>query len=403
MQDRDFAISQLFGLARKLYHRSPNRLKKFFHRFFYPLRLLLQLRLKLWLATGDEITSGAPLSILYATPFGYTNPIGWDARRDINYLCELALGPSFKEYYYGRIWLWNIPKLIKNHNGAYALVIVQLHESNLKLLKSPNWFFIPNWVIGEIKAPLNEAILKNSSIKSDLRRIRKHSLNFEVTQNYKRFDEFYYNMYVPHITKAHGSSAYIMPYNYMRAEFQKCELLLIKKKEERIAGILIVNDEVPRLWCLGVRDKNPEYIKDGAVGALLYYSLLYLKNKDYTTINFGLSRAFLSDGVLQYKRKWSQTIVGATPFGYALKILAYTDPIKAFLQKNPFIYRSYEGLQGTVFVDADKALSSDEIEKIDKKYFHEGLSKLHVSCFHNVAAIMQDSIPPDLSDRIVFR
>jgi hypothetical protein len=210
-------------------------------------------------------------------------------------------------------------------------------------------------------------------------------------------------MYVPHITKAHGSGAYIVSYDYMRVEFQKCELLLVKKQEKRIAGILIAYEEVPRLWSLGVRDSNPEYIKDGAVGALFYYSLLYLSGKDCTAINFGLSRAFLRDGVLQYKRKWSQRIVSASSYGYALKVLTYTDPVKAFLQENPFIFKSHEDLQGAVFVNGDKALSSEEIQKIDKKYFHDGLSKLYINCFHNVKAIEQDSVPPELSDRIVLR
>jgi hypothetical protein len=398
-----FSANQFIAMARRLYNRVPVRLRWIIYPFIYLLRLFLKLRLKLWIATGDEITSGMTLSILCATNYWDTTLTDGEVIRKINYLCELALGNSFKEYYHGRTWLWKLAKLIEKKDTDYSFVIVQVDKSNLNLLKSPNWFFIPDWVIGEINTPLDEIVTKNSSIKSDLRRIRKHSLHYEVTQDPHLFDEFYHNMYVPHITKAHFSNAYIMSYDYMRAEFQNSELLLVKKQEKRIAGILIAYEEVPRLWSLGVRDSNPEYIKDGAVGALFYYSLLYLKGKGYSTINFGLSRPFLRDGVLQYKRKWTQRIVGTTSYGYALKVLNYTDPAKAFLQKNPFIFESHEELQGAVFVNADKALSSEELQKIDKKYFYDGLSKLYVYHFHNVEAIEQDSIPPELSDRIVLR
>jgi len=45
--------------------------------------------------------------------------------------------------------------------------------------------------------------------------------------------------------------------------------------------------------------------------------------------------------------------------------------------------------------------TDEEVQKIDKKYFHDGLSKLYIYFFHYVETIEQDRIPPELSGRIV--
>lgn len=391
-------IGQLRVMVRKLYDKVPLRFRWIASPLTYCDRLLFDLRPKLWILSGNERISNMPVSILYAV-----NDLNADRIRNKNYMLGLIFGDSFHENYIGQTWLWKISKIAEDQGQNCSFVIVQVHESHRKLLRSSKWFYIPNWVSGKVEIPNDPSVTKDSSLKSDLRRIRKHSLHYEVTRNQKRFDDFYYNMYIPHITKVHGISANIMSYDYMRAEFQKCELLLVKKQEKRIAGILIAYEEVPRLWSLGVRDSNPEYIRDGAVGALFYYSLLYLKEIGYTTITFGMSRAFLRDGVLRYKKKWSQKIVGKTSYGYALKVLTYTDPAKAFLQENPFIFDNHEDLQGAVFVNADKSLSSEKLQKIDEKYFHDGLTKLYIYCFQDVEGIEKDSIPLELSDRIVLR
>ena len=237
----------------------------------------------------------------------------------------------------------------------------------------------------------------------DLRKIRVHSLEFEVTQDPKQFDDFYHNMYVPYISGAHRSSAYIVPYEQMRTKFQNGDLLLIKKQEERIAGFLIVYDKTgPRLWVSGIRDANREYVKAGAMGALYHFSFLYLKDKGFTKVKVGLSRAFSRDGVFQYKRKWSQKIAGTSRSWFALKVLSYPAPAGAFLQKTPFIFEKHGILNSAVFLDVEKPLSAKELKRIEKLNFTPGLSKLFIYHFQHSNPIKQDNATPELFERIVF-
>jgi len=392
-EDTKDSVSQLIVVARKLYDKVPLRLRWIAFPLVYCYRIFWQHRLNLWLVTGDERVSRRPFSILYSANIS-----------NLKYLLGLTFGDSFKERYLGRAWLWNIPKMIAEIGQDCSLMIVQVRKSHFKLLRSSNWFYIPNWVVGEADIPRDPTVTKNSSLKSDFRRIRKNSLQYEVTQNPQRFDDFYHDMYVPQITKAHGSSAFIISYEYMRAEFQNCDLLLVTKQEKHIAGILIAYEKsVPRLWSLGVRDSNPEYIKDGAVGALFYFSMAYLRDKGFKKVKFGRSRAFLRDGVLHYKRKWNQRIVGTSKNGFALKVISCSEAVKVFLHQNPFIFESRGSLHGAIFMDEEKALTPEDFEKIDKQHFHDGLSKLFIYSLQRGDPVKQDSIPPELSERIVLR
>ena len=402
MKTKNIIINQLIWLAREVYNITPYRIRRNVSRFRYYYQLFCQLRLNYWIATGHEINSGMPFSILCACNARYRTHRGWDGIRNINYLCELAFGTSFKEHFHGRTWLWKLPRLMKRIEADYSLVIVQVHKENRKFLKSQNWFFIPNWVFGEINLPLDEIVTKNSSVKSDLRRIRKHSLNYEVTRNNGRLKDFYYNMYVPYISKVHERNANIVTYDEIMAESQNLDLLLVGKNGKFIAGILIIYEEKePRLWVIGIRDGNLEYVKDGAVGALYHFSLRYLEDNGFEKVKSGYSRPFLSNGILQYKKKLSQKIIGVSLHHFALQVKTYSAEAKAFLQNNPFIFESQGSPHGAIFVEKTKELIPAYFEKIDKQYFHDGLSKLFIYSFDRDFQAKQDSIPPSFAERIV--
>ena len=371
-------------LAGKLYTQISEQQRGLFAILVYYqliLWIIHKLRLKIWVVHGKEFDNQIPMSILYATR-GITN----EETINKNYILELMFGKCHQESYLGNVWLWNIRKVIKEKGRKCTFCVLQMDESLVKFLRQKSLFYIPNWVVGVVNIEGDPKLKKDSSLKSDLRRIRKQKLQFEVTQNPKKFDDFYYNMYLPHITKSHGSSALILSYDVMKTAYDQWELLIVKKDEMPIAGIIIAYGHMPCLREMGVRDSNPQYIKDGAVGALFYYSTLYLKRKQFTNVHFGWSRAFLVDGVLQYKKKWSLQIIGASTYGYALKIINYNSAAKYFLQENPFIFKNRDLFKAAIFMKNDVAfLSIEELNKIKKQCYLEGLSCLNIYCNNNMA------------------
>ncbi len=354
------------------------------------------LKLKVWAIAGEEILSKEQLTIIY---------IGDEKHK--NFLAELAFGNSYKEDYIGKTWLWRIFKIVKAREHACSLMVAEVPKSSLVLFGRKKCFYIPFWVRGKLNTSVDtSSLVKNESLKSDLRRIKKNKLHFEVTNEVTQFDNFYHNMYLPYITKSHGNKALIMKYDLVKRFFGECDLLLVKKNKEHIAGILIAytyRKNRARLWCLGVKDGNSDYIKVGAIGAILYFSLLYLKEKGYKKVGAGGSRAFLKDGVLRYKKKWGQKIIGAhNKVGFLIKPLSKTAAVEGFFLNNPFIYMHKNRLFGAIFAEAGQPIPKEDFQKFYKDYYLNGMSKLFIYRFGESGSGTQEIVPSEFDDKITI-
>jgi hypothetical protein len=349
--------------------------------------------LDVWIITGEEILSKQKLGIIY---------IGSEKHK--NFLTTLAFDNSYKEDYVGKTWLWRIFKTVKARGHVCSLMVAEVPKSSLIFFGKKKCFFIPFWVFGEVDISVDtSSLIRNDSLKSDLRRIRKNKLHFELTNEPAQFDNFYHNMYLPYIAKAHGNRAVIMKYDFMKREFGNCDLLLIKKEKEYIAGILVAYTENRvRLWSLGVKDGNSDYVRDGAIGAVFYFSVLHLQEEGYKRINFGASRAFLKNGVLRYKKKWYQKIVGTSKMGFLIKPLSKTVAVKGFLLNNPFIYVDKMKPNGAIFAEAAQSFSEKDFQKLYKDYYLNGMSKLFIYRFEQGHSKSREIVPPEFSDRITI-
>ncbi|MHC4436725.1 MAG: hypothetical protein ACYS3S_05150 [Planctomycetota bacterium] len=392
-------IRKLFAAGRKIYDKTP----ACYRWILSPLRSIHTLsnvfRPKVWIITGHEVLSRKKLAILYA---------GHEVNK--NYLVKLAFNSSYKDLYIGRKWLWEIRGLAKEKEYDCSLIIAEVPNSLRVFSGKTKSFFVPSWVSGEIDASFEEHAIfnnRNNTLMSDLRRIRRNSLYYEVTDELSQLRNFYYNMYLPYTTKVHGSRSIIPSYNYVKSEFigrrSSNTLLLVKKKEEYIAGVLLLcRKNKTKLWIGGLKDGNLDYVKEGAIGALFYFSFKYLKQKGFTRINFGGSRPFLKDGVLQYKKKWNQKLFNRKELGFFLKMLSETDSVKGFLFNNPFIFQDKTGLNGAVFIDTDKSISTRDCKKIYKDYYLNGLSRLVIYRFGKYDNTRLGIVPQEYSEKIIM-
>lgn len=384
-----------------IYHKTP----ACFRCIFLPVKLILRLiriiihmlELDSWIITGEEVRSKQKLAIIYA-----------GSEKNKNHLISLAFGHSYKEEYIGKAWFWKLPKMTRDTNFTPSLMVVEGSNFLRILFRKNNYFYIPCWVSGEVDISVDTSLLiKNKSLKSDLRRIRKNKLNFEITNELGKFRNFYHNMYVPHITQMHGRKAIIMNYDFMKKEFRNCELLLIKKEKEYIAGILLAySKNGVCLWSIGVKNDNLDYVKAGAIGALFYFSVLHLKEKGFKKVNFGLSRPFLKDGVLQYKKKWEMRVVESNippKAGFIIKPLTKAAVIRAFFLNNPFICMDKGRFNGVIFAESDQSFLKQDFEKIYKDYYLRGLSKLIIYQFGEYRSREKGIVPAEFADRVTIR
>lgn len=390
-------IRKLFVTGKKIYDKTPACYRWTLSPFRSIHTLSNVLRPKVWILTGNEILSRQKLAILYA---------GHEVNK--NFLVKLAFNSSCRDFYIGKKWLWEIHGIAKKKEYDSSLLVAEVPHSFRILSVKMKSFFIPCWISGEIDASFEEHAIfnnRNNTLMSDLRRIRRNSLYYEVAHELSQLRNFYYNMYLPYTTKVHGDRSVIPSYNYVKSEFirrgSSNTLLLVKKKEEYIAGVLLLcRKNKPKLWIGGLKDGNLDYVKDGAIGALFYFSFKYLKQKGFTRINFGGSRPFLKDGIIRYKRKWNQKISSRKEMGFLIKMLSETDGVKGFLLNNPFIYEDKTGLNGAIFWEGDQSLLKTDFAEIYRKYYIKGLSNLMVYKFGEANRNMKDIVPPEFSDRI---
>ena len=384
-------------IGKKIYHKIPASLRW----VFWPVKIVFRLidisKLNLWILNGEEISSHQELSIIYA---------GTEINR--NYFTKLAYDNSFSETYLGKVWVWKIHKIVKEKGRSCSLMVIAVHKLLWRFFAKRAYFSIPFWVSSSANiAFANSLLTKSSDVKNEIQKIRNRKLSFEVTRDHSQFDNFYYNMYRPYIAAAHGDRAIIVEYDYMKKEFKNSELLLIKKEGEYIAGdLLVYRKRQGHPAYLGVKDGSFDYVQDGAIAATYLFSIRLFRGKGYKELDLGLSRPFLKDGVLRYKKKWGGSQIANSPLAdgiFLLEPLSKTPGLKAFLINNPFIFIDKRKINGAIFVDSHHSFSEEELEKMYNEYYFDGMSNIYIYEFGKNTDRTEKILSLKFSDKIRLR
>ena len=171
--NRKYRIKDLFIKGRTVYRRTP----ACFRWVFLPLKLIVRfirmvirfidnLKLELWIITGEEATSKQKLAIIYA---------GREKNR--NYLGKLAFNGSYREKYISKTWKWKILRKAKKKNHGCFLMVAEVARFSRLFFGTKRCFYIPSWISGEVDISIGmSAFIKNESLKSDELRYMKLKL-----------------------------------------------------------------------------------------------------------------------------------------------------------------------------------------------------------------------------------
>jgi hypothetical protein len=336
-----------------------------------------------WLLDGTEDSSGEPLRLLY---------VGSQIQK--NYIAHLAFGAARKETAVGRRYLWALRGSVKQNSLGCSLAVIECHRRQRWFCEDRGDFFVPQWLCGEVDVPLQA---RGNSAREDLRRIKRSDLQFIVTKELDEFDRFYHRMYLPYVTERHQDRAIAMGYDHMMRAARRgaCELLLVKKGDESVAGMVIrMEGQLPRLWSQGLKDGDRTYLKYGALAATWYFASLHLRDKGFKRMHMGLSRSFLRDGVLRYKAKWGSRVRRCLPVGFVMKLLSPSPGLKSFLLTNPFAHLDKGQLWGAVFVQDGEQACGENLERLWEQYGAAGLSGLRAYECSDTAIRLLDTIVP---------
>ena len=335
-------------------------------------RLVRNLKFNVYILSGKD-PQERPFSLMY---------VGHEGNR--NYLARMVLGDNHKTIESLKIWLWSLKGEIGRKRKSCDLIVMEDSERVRRFIDPKEMLVVPTWIgwKADISDEISAIVKRDRSLQSDIRRIRKNKLTFEVAKDEVDFEEFYQKMYLPYITSVHGDRASLTAYDKMKNHFPECDLIVVRRGKEKMGGMLIqYNNEMPRLWSIGVMDARLDYLKAGVIGALYYFSIIHLKKQGHSKVHYGATRAFLNDGVLRYKKKWGIQVANPPKQTFLIRIESVSSKLKAFLLNNPFIHVEKDSLQAAVFIDNAELPTGPEIQRLRKDYFLNGLSGLNLYSF----------------------
>jgi hypothetical protein len=340
------------------------------------------------------------------------------------YLKDVFSGGNCQEENVGRVWKHRLRRAA----GPDASILVSEYDDDLKPIDSNSCgFMLPFWLgwIADISGDVKKMVKSARTLEYNLSKIKNNSLEYEIVDSDEAFTLFYDTMYLPYIKRRFDSTAHFLTREEIQTDRENCELLFVKQGQAYLSGLLIKYDteysknwdvgvknagativrteRYPRNWAVGVRDANPDYMKSGALGALYYYLIVYLKEKGYDWVHFGGTRPFHRDGVLSYKKKWPLQCAGFTQQGFNLQVTSTSSETINFLAGFPFIYFDAGNLNTAVFINSDEPLSPKKIKKACNSYLINGIEKMVLYVFGNRADAIEAAIPEDYKTRCIVR
>ena len=232
------------------------------------------------------------------------------------------------------IYIWELRKFVEQQDA----VLIDIHKSFIHFFDGG--VLMSSWVrqVMDIDKPMEDIIkLKNC----ELNKVYKYS--YEVTKDPDALKFFYEKMHAPHIKKKFGT---VEKFIYFKKFFRDGELLFVKLNGERVSAVMCkINKDGYYTQNNGVIDES--FIKGGALLATYYFSIIRGKEINAKIVDFGLSRPFLSDGVLRHKNQWGAKICEYK----TTKRFIY---LKNILFEQPFIFINNGKLKAAMFSENDK-------------------------------------------------
>lgn len=350
-------------------------------------------RLDQWVLSGRERSGGHRLVLLYAGNKAYP------ANRA--YLRNTLFSAPCSEHYLGKAWFWRRAHWEQFKRSECVLEIAEAPRLLRAFFRTDRSLFIPSWIDGRV-ALTAPAILPfdHYSFRWEMRMIRKNQLGYTVSTDPAQLRLFYDTMYIPNISRVHQDGAVIDSFDVLLQGLKHGEILFITRDGEAIAGALMLfAGREAHMTYAGIKEGDTAYVRLGAVGALYYFGLLHAHARGCARVAFGWSRAFLEDGVLQFKRQRGMALTHPYKMGFSVRARIEAAAVQDFLRSNPFIFLDHGGFCGAFCIPAGEYWSEAETVSRAERYLMAGMPALHLYGL-GPADPAPAQIPAALADKI---
>jgi hypothetical protein len=238
--------------------------------------------------------------------------------------------------------LWSPAGLMESRAD---IVVTEVHRWLAPRFRRAGWLTVPQSVRwhGAISAiPPKD---RSHGLRDNMRKLRKHGFSIEQGTGERDWQEFYHTMVGPQALVRHGANAWI-PSTALMAEFARHGVLqFITRRGERVAGMCMVG-RGDTLWFAlsGVRNGDPELLRQGAGFAILALSVEWARSQGYQFIDAGRTSPFTNDGVQQIKRKFGLAPV-TDPLAHLAAVWVNSDIVRKAFSQEPVMVENGSGLR----------------------------------------------------------
>ncbi len=309
------SLYEIQEILHAIYGCLPKRVREFIFpvaepTFSFAKRVLFiacSIRFSVCLLQGKEKWAGSSLTTLFFSRL-------FLGEERLLYLVDLLYSEKPAKESLGKVFIWKIKSKLNSDIPKADLVFIGVDKLFSRFLSQQGFTITPQWILFmlDLSKPLpeiNKLSRRKYRLKRDLIRIRKHKYSYEITHDPAKFEYFYHHMYLSYISKRFGKMALLSGFRSMKPIFEKGQLLLVKQGSNYVAGnIIVVHNESAFSSYFGIREGNIEYLKQGALAATYYFTILWTKERGYEWCDFDHCRPFFNDGVFCYKKRWGMEI-----------------------------------------------------------------------------------------------
>ena len=282
----------------------------------------------------------------------------------------------------GSLFPWSIRSYIERPESETDLTILNINNLLCCFLNLRDYLHLPSFVrsVLDLSGSFEDVRTKlHENIRRSIRKIQ--GTQYTIKHDEKTLKHFYYNMYIPYIKDRFGERAFIIHYAKMKRLLKAGFLLVVQKEKSWLSGAICrVRNRQFVIELIGVEGGDVQLLRQGALDALYYYSIIIALEKGCEKINFGNSRPFLNTGLVQYKKKWGTQIYPDDKQYRKLAVRINTSRAMGytFLAENyPIVHKKKE-LVGFVLNNAKDPISQKDMNHYERAFFHPGLERLIV-------------------------
>lgn len=251
-----------------------------------------------------------------------------------------------------------LPAALESLSREADLVYVSLSDARAPGTWRASAFRVPLAVQSVLDLPEDRetlmARIRNRETRKEFNKFDRAGFTVEISRDPTVGRLFYERFHVPFIRGRHGRDAMMLSLRPFLCLLREGELLLVKRDGEPVSGVVCRREgSVYRTEYSGVREGDPQLVREGALAAEYYFSILRAHELGCRRIYFGISQPFLDNGILLFKKKWGGQLEPSHEDRRHLYLLIprYTESVARLLEAHPPIVHGPDGLAGLVAVN----------------------------------------------------